>query len=780
MPHYPTSYDEKARLEALRALEILDTPPSTAMDSVVQLAAETFCCPIACVAMLDEDRQWFKAQFGIALTSTPRDIAFCNYTVAGDDLFTVEDMSRDPRFADNPLVTAAPNIRFYAGVPIKTDSGHRIGALCVADVVPRKFSAGDKSRLRRLGKVAEMLVQAHADSCRSARVARDFSDKARELWQKNRLLQQVERIGKIGGWELDVVTNTVSWSDEVARIHELPPGKTCTLQEALNFYADGSAAHVASNVAKAIELGEPYQFEAAFVSATGTRKWVRAAGECERCDGKTVRLFGMFEDITLEKQAGQRLWHSANIDELTGLPNRHRFNDALAENLRVCRAADHELTLMIFDLDNFKQINDTRGHGVGDTVLAEVGRRLGDVAPEGAMVARLGGDEFAVIVSGKSTHSVIEDYGRRLLRVLRQPIRVGTEHVYVDGTVGAARFPLDAQSAAELLKKADLSLYSAKQSDRGTVRLYTRDIATLFERHSCAIKLAGKALEKNTLIPYYQPKICLKGNRCFGFEALARIASDDGSVIGPQAFAAAFQDRIMSRRIGKRMLAAVIADIARWRDEGLGPVSVSLNVSEYDFADGVFAKRVLRALAERNLASSWLTIEVTESVFLGAKATLAKEALVALDAAGVGIELDDFGTGYASLTHLRSIPVSRLKIDRSFIESIGEDESSRAIVQAVIDMGHRLGCEIIAEGVEGEEQAHVLRLMACDAAQGYLFGRPMAEDQARLLLSAPPPTQVGFLRVLAAKMQTEPAGKAVSGNSTVEVSPLTRNAISSR
>ena len=144
---------------------------------------------------------------------------------------------------------------------------------------------------------------------------------------------------------LDVVTNTVSWSDEVARIHELPPGETCTLQEALNFYADGGAAYVASNVAKAIELGEPYQFEAAFVSATGP-KWVRAAGECERRDGKTVRLFGMFEDITLEKQAAEQLWHSANIDELTGLANRHRFNDTLRRTCALPRR-HLELTLMI-------------------------------------------------------------------------------------------------------------------------------------------------------------------------------------------------------------------------------------------------------------------------------------------------------------------------------------------------------------------------------------------------------------------------------------------------
>jgi EAL domain-containing protein (putative c-di-GMP-specific phosphodiesterase class I) len=302
-----------------------------------------------------------------------------------------------------------------------------------------------------------------------------------------------------------------------------------------------------------------------------------------------------------------------------------------------------------------------------------------------------------------------------------------------------------------LLKMADLSLYAAKQTDRGAVRLYSNDIASLFERRSSAIELVRGALDQKTLIPFYQPKICLKTSVCFGFEALARIRSPDGAVIGPQAFAAAFQDRAMARRVGKRMLTEVVNDIAAWKGQGLGPISVSLNASEYDFGDGSFAVRVLRALEEHDVPTTWLTIEVTESVFLGAKACLAREALVALDAAGVQIELDDFGTGYASLTHLRSIPVSRLKIDRSFIENICEDESSSAIVQAVIDMGHRLGCEIIAEGVELDDQAEKLRHMGCDSGQGYLFGRPMPQDSACRLLSTPRAQQSALLRSYAAK-----------------------------
>ena len=231
-----------------------------------------------------------------------------------------------------------------------------------------------------------------------------------------------------------------------------------------------------------------------------------------------------------------------------------------------------------------------------------------------------------------------------------------------------------------------------------------------------------------------------------------------GTSLTPSAFAAALEDRVMARRIGKKMLHAVTADIASWRDAGLEPHSVSVNVGEADFADGKLAHRVLQRLDELALPHSCLTIEVTESVFLGDGATLAREALQALDQQGVRIELDDFGTGYASLTHLRAYPVSRLKIDRSFIESLGPDADSRVIVQAVIDLGHNLNCEIVAEGVETANQADILQEMGCDAAQGYLFGHPVSSKQTREFLMSEGARQQERLRAMALRTANEDTG----------------------
>jgi diguanylate cyclase (GGDEF)-like protein len=757
---YPIGENEVSRVAALRALQIVGTPPTAAFDAIAQLAAETFGCPIAFISLLEENEQWFKAECGLGHRSTSRDIAFCNYTILGTEAFVVEDALDDARFSTNPLVTGPPHVRFYAGIPITTDSGYPIGALCVNDTRPRQFSQADIARLRKFGKIAEGLVAAHDQAVRAAAAAHEVAEKAQLLWKKNRLLQQVERIGKVGGWELDIESNEVEWSDEVARIHELPIGKQYQLEEALSYYPEPWRSLVSDNVERTKVTGKPYDFESQFVTPLGHKKWVRAAGDCEHRDGKPVRLFGMFQDVTLEKQASERLWQAANFDDLTGLPNRRHFNRAIGSAIEQAGASGTAVTLIMLDLDNFKEVNDTRGHAVGDKILAEIGRRLKSLTPHAGIVARLGGDEFALLATGNISDKDILEMGKRILADLKPSIHIGSTHIYIGGTLGAARFPANASNASDLLRKADLALYAAKETCRGSLRLYSHELDTLFERHARAIDMVRGALAKGRLVPFYQPKVRLYDRSLCGFEALARVVTGDGSIVTPSAFAAALDDRVMARRIGKKMLHAVTAHIASWRDAGLEPHSVSLNVGEADFTDGKLAHRVLQRLDELGLPHSCLTIEVTESVFLGNGAILAREALQALDHQGVKIELDDFGTGYASLTHLRAYPVSRLKIDRSFIESLAPDADSRVIVQAVIDLAHNLNCEIVAEGVETANQADILRKMGCDAAQGYLFGHPVSSKQTGEFLMLEATRQQERLRAMARHSSKEISGSS--------------------
>jgi diguanylate cyclase (GGDEF)-like protein len=746
---YPVVDDEEVRLEALRALAIVDTPRTAAFDAIAELAADVFSCPIAFISLLDKDRQWFKAECGLGLSETPRNVAFCNYTVLGTDVLIIEDTVADQRFASNPLVVGEQSIRFYAGVPISLKSGYRIGALCVCDRRSRRFSAKDIERLRQFGKLAEASVSAHGQAVEAAAAAREAAEKAQLLWKKNQLLRQVERIGKIGGWELDLATNICDWSDEVSRIHELPLGRSYQLEEALSFYPDKWRELVEGNIERTVATGEAYDFEAQFVTARGHKKWVRAAGECEKKDGVPARLFGMFQDITLEREASERLWQAANYDELTGLANRRHFNDKLTKAIEATGTTGNGCALMIIDLDNFKEVNDTRGHDVGDAILKEIGRRLQHEAEEGCFVTRLGGDEFAIIACADQSADHLNHRGQRFLARVKQPIHVGPLHIHIGGTIGIARYPADATTAADLLRAADLALYAGKQTHRGSVNFYMPRLATLFERHVEATDLVRAALAQGRLVPFYQPKVRLQDGRCCGFEALARVVRDDGSVVGPSTFGPALEDPALARRVGKQMLTAVTADMASWQEAGLDPVSVSLNAAEADFTDGKLVNRVLQRLDELGLQRSRLTIEVTESVFLGDEAWQAREVLEQLDREGIKVELDDFGTGYASLTHLRAFPVSRLKIDRSFIEDLGQNAGGEVIVQAVIDLGHNLGCEIVAEGVETELQAKLLRDMGCDIAQGFLFGHPSSADATRQALVTQMERQQERLRELA-------------------------------
>ena len=390
--------------------------------------------------------------------------------------------------------------------------------------------------------------------------------------------------------ELDLKTNKVEWSDEVSRIHELPTGVHYHLEEALAFYPEPWRSLVMGNVERTKATGESYDFEAEFVTAAGHKKWVRAAGECEQQDGAPVRLFGMFQDITQEKAASDQLWHAANFDELTGLANRHHFNRTLEAALERAGAAGSGVALMILDLDNFKEVNDTRGHAVGDKILIEIGRRISGSVLNDSFVARLGGDEFAVIISGEPSGR-LERNGKHVLAAVKEPIRIGASLVYVTGSLAIALYPDDAKSGLELLKSADLGLYCAKQTDRGSVKFYTPELATLFDRQAHSVEIVRNAFARRRLVPFYQPKVRLDDGRGYGFEALVRILTTDGSVISPGTFAPAFQDRDIARRIGKKMLHAVTADMASWRAAGLDPKSVSINVGEADFADGKLAQR---------------------------------------------------------------------------------------------------------------------------------------------------------------------------------------------
>jgi len=472
-------------------------------------------------------------------------------------------------------------------------------------------------------------------------------------------------------------------------------------------------------------------------SASGAYLNVRSRGYVVRDEaGRATRLIGSLQDVTAQKQYENDLRRAAHYDSLTQLPNRLLFAERLDNALDHARRKRRHVGLVVLDVDRFKTINDGLGHDTGDAMLCEIATRLRRTAPASATVARLGGDEFAIILTGLNGSAAKIETMEKLLEDVSGAMFYAGRQIEVSLSAGVAVAFSDGDTAEELHKSADLALYAAKRESPGSVRGFRREMRDEAEREKQMLSDARAALHGDQIVPFYQPKICLRTGSILGFEALLRWHHHEQGLLPPAAIGAAFEDPGISAQITDRMLDRAIRDMLGWRDRGLGFGRIAINGSSEDFRRGDFADRILNRLHRAGLPPSIIELEVTESVFLGQLASNVSAALDTLSAAGVTIALDDFGTGYASLTHLKQFPVDTIKIDQSFVSRLGVVESEdAAIVGAVIDLARSLEITTVAEGIETHAQAAHLVIMGCDVGQGFLFGRPMAAGQVTEAIS---------------------------------------------
>lgn len=471
--------------------------------------------------------------------------------------------------------------------------------------------------------------------------------------------------------------------------------------------------------------------------ADGTFRWVRARSYPRRDEaGQIVMWYGNIEDIHDQVIAEQALRHAAHHDALTGLPNRTGFAEEMSRALATARRLGTHVGIAVVDIDNFKSINDGLGHAAGDAVLKAVGARIHEALPPGACVARLGGDEFAIILPAlQADQDCVARIGT-VLEPVSNPLTVDESVVEIGLSAGVATWPLDGDVPEAVLKSADLALYSAKANGQGAVERFVPSMRHAVEARNTMLRDARASLRDQRVIAFYQPKISLKTQGIVGFEALLRWQHRERGLQPPASIAAAFEDFSLSTQITDRMLDLVLADICRWRDQGLSPGRIAINGSPADFRRGDFADRILTRLNKHGVAPSLLEVEVTETVLLSQVADTVERAFRLLREEGVTIALDDFGTGHASLAHLQQFPVDVVKIDRSFVERLDErDASGTAIVHGVIDIARRMGIRTVAEGVETSFQVDKLRELGCDIAQGYLFGRALSADRTSQVLS---------------------------------------------
>jgi diguanylate cyclase (GGDEF)-like protein len=443
-----------------------------------------------------------------------------------------------------------------------------------------------------------------------------------------------------------------------------------------------------------------------------------------------LALEGFISDITERKQAEQRLAHLAQFDPLTGLPNRTLLHDRLSQTVAQAQRQGRQAAMLFVDLDRFKLINDTLGHHVGDLLIAEVARRLLRCVRAGDTVGRISGDEFGVVLADLAHADDAALVAQKVLEALAAPYHLAGSEAFTSASIGIAVCPGDGTHAEDLLRNADMAMYRAKESTRNAYCFFTPEMN---QRASARMQLNNDlrhAIERREFVLHYQPKVDLVSGRMQGMEALLRWNHPARGLVPPMEFVPALEDSGLILPVGEWVLEEACAQIGRWQAAGLAPVPVAINLSAKQFRRRDLDDVVARALAAAGVAPELLELEITESSLMD-DPEQAVRLLGSLRRQGVRISVDDFGTGYSSLSYLTRLPLSALKIDRSFVRDAMTNPEAASIVRAIIDMAHNLRFTVIAEGVETEQQVAFLRQHACDQAQGFLYGRPAGADQVR-------------------------------------------------
>jgi diguanylate cyclase (GGDEF)-like protein/PAS domain S-box-containing protein len=449
--------------------------------------------------------------------------------------------------------------------------------------------------------------------------------------------------------------------------------------------------------------------------------------------GTVTHFVGVQYDITEIKRYQDELEHQANHDALTGLANRNLLKDRLQQSLALAHRYERPFSLAFIDLDNFKLINDSLGHDIGDRLLKIVAERLVTCVREGDTVARLGGDEFVLLVTEQGRDDSVYRIVQRVMAAISQPFVIDKREFKVTCSVGVATFPHDGEDPDTLLRNADTAMYRAKDLGRNTFQLYSSEMNANFGERLTLETDLWKALERDEFVLHYQPKVDLKTGRIIGMEALLRWQHPVSGMVPPGKFIPVAEESSLIVQIGNWVIHEACRQNKAWQDDGLRYVPIAVNISARQLQDRNLVETVRAALESTRLRAEHLEIELTESaVMLNADETI--NTMAVLRGMDVRISLDDFGTGYSSLSYLKRFPVTGLKIDQSFVRDIAYDPDDAAIVRAIVAVAQELMLDVTAEGVETVEQLEFLKAHGCGEAQGYYFARPVPASEMQALL----------------------------------------------
>ncbi len=504
----------------------------------------------------------------------------------------------------------------------------------------------------------------------------------------------------------------------------------------MQLIAPEDAERVAGVLAQRIrgDSGEPTELR--LVRKDGSSVFVEVTGRVVVPDDAPGRVEGIVRDMTERHLLEEQLRHQALHDGLTGLANRTLMRDRLDQALGRRARDKSQVAVLLLDVDDFKAVNDSLGHVAGDAILVELAARLRSVVRAGETVARLGGDEFAVVVEGVRDRREVVALAGRIQSVFAERFAVGETKLKMTGSLGVA-VTGESVTSSDLLRDADTAMYRAKATAKGGFEFFDAALRAELLRHLALDKALGDALRNNGLEVHYQPIVSLTKGTVLAFEALARWFHPTLGRVLPDEFIPAAEKSGLIVELGRYVIAEAARQAAQWRREQPGalPLGVFVNVSAGDLADPSFVRFVAETLHEHDLVAADISFELTERVFIDERDEVLGQNLADLTARGSRIVLDDFGTGYSALASLKRFPLAAVKIDRLFISAIQHADDEAPITRAVIGLGKTLGLAVIAEGVETQIQLDFLRHLDCDAAQGFLLGRPVCASEASSLLS---------------------------------------------
>ncbi|PCI22623.1 MAG: diguanylate cyclase [SAR324 cluster bacterium] len=441
-----------------------------------------------------------------------------------------------------------------------------------------------------------------------------------------------------------------------------------------------------------------------------------------------THYIGSFHDITEIKRTEFKMEYQAYHDALTGLPNRLLFNDRLEKSLQSAQRHQQKLAVLFLDLDNFKDVNDSLGHQVGDLLLKSVSQKLLQCCREEDTVARLGGDEFVIILNKVQDHRDPIKVANRILQSLSQKIRLENHEIYAGVSIGISLFPEDGSDVDTLMRSADAAMYNAKKQGKNNYSLFTQAMGTKALKRLAMEYALHQALEKNEFTLHYQPKIETQTGKIVGTEALLRWNHSEKGLIPPADFIPLAEDTGLIIPIGQWVLRTACEQTKAWLDAGYSNLPVAVNLSAVQFQSENLLQSIQNILQETGLPAHYLNLEITENTVM-ANVKDSSQVLAKLSEMGVTISLDDFGTGYSSLSYLKKFSIDTLKIDRSFLEDLPDNAEDVAIAKAILSMAGSLKIRVVAEGVEREEQMQFMTDNHCDEVQGFLFSKPLpAED----------------------------------------------------